>query len=261
MGAAAAAAAPLAAEIPQWRAVLLAAPREARPKNPLASIRISHRSRVVFNHTLPPDTAWFEPAKIRFSDLAAAGHVLVWADVAMEGRDTSTITMLYDFAPGSQRPRVTMHSWWIFGYKERKVDGETVFVTSDRAYYALFDVREFSVEPILVQAYRAGTFVDVTSAHPQLVAGEVATYRSGFQPGVCESDEAMGAYLADMVRLGETQRGIADVTGMLHGESDARFFDLMNTVLHAEKLIPHGQQLGVVAGVARCDPNKKRTRT
>jgi hypothetical protein len=216
---------------------------------------------VVFDHTLPPDTAWFEPVAIHFSDLARAGHVLVWADLADHGHYISTITMLYDFAPGAQRPRVTMHSWRFFGYKERKADGETVFVTSDPAYYTLFDVREFSVEPILLKAYRDGTFVDVTSAHPQLVAAEVAEYRSRFEPGVCEGDEALGAYLADMVRLGETQRGVADVTGMLHPESDAQFFKVMNRVLHAEKLIPRGQQLGVMAGVARCDPDKKRTRS
>ena len=92
------------------------------------------------------------------------------------------------------------------------------------------------------------------------VAAEVAEYRSRFEPGVCEGYETLGAYLADMVRLGETQRGVADVTGMLYPESDAQFFKVMNTLLHAEKLIPPAQQLGVVAGVARCDPNKKRTR-
>ncbi|GAC1614986.1 MAG: hypothetical protein NVS4B13_09550 [Candidatus Elarobacter sp.] len=257
--AAPAAAAPLAAEIPQWRAVLLEGPTDAHHPDPVARIRISHRGRVLVDRSFPPDTAGLRPTAIRFADAGEAGHVLVWADITSSGRDTLTVTVLYDFAPGASKPRVTTHSWGIFGYERRKTESETVFVTSDSTYYALFDARVFSVVPILVRAYRSGTFVEVTSAHPRLVAAEAAKYRSGFQPDVCESEEMAGAYLADMVRSGETERGLADVTRILPPADDARFFEIMNRVLHAHKLIPDTQRLGAVDGIARCDPKKKRS--
>lgn len=255
---AAAAPAPLAAEIPQWRAVLLPGSQNARHDDAPARIRISHRGRVVLDRSLPSDTAMYHPDTVRFSDVAESGHVLVWADVVIQGRDTSRVTVLYDFAPGSPKPHVTSYDWGIFGYEERKDDGKIVFVTSDTTFYALFDARVFSVVPILVRAYRSGTFVDVTTAHPRLVAAQSAEYRSGFQAGVCESSEALGAYLADMVRLGEAEQGVADVTALLFPGGDKQFFQIMNTVLHAKKLIPSTQLLSAAPGVPRCDPNKKR---
>jgi hypothetical protein len=246
------AAAPLAAEIPQWRAALLAASSDSSPPR----IRISHRGPVVVDRSLPPATAGYSPFAIHFADSPAAGHTLVWADVVFEGRDTHTVSVLYDFASGSQTPRVSTRDWDIYGYQKRKANGQTVFVTADPAYYARPDIRTYVVTPILVLAYRSGRFVDVTAANPQLIAAELAKYRSGFKPDVCQSDDAMAAYLADMVRLGQTQRGVADVTRMLNPGSDAQFFANMNSVLHAKKLIPAAQRLGVVAGVSRCDPTK-----
>jgi hypothetical protein len=247
------AAAPVAAEIPQWRAVLLAASSDSSPPK----IRISHHGPVVLNRALPTDAAGYSPYAVRFADSPAPGHTLVWADVILEGRDTRTVSVLYDFAPGSKQPRVTTHSWDIYGYEKRKVNGHTVFVTADPAYYARPDIRTYVETPILVLAYRSGTFVDVTSANPQLIAAELAKYRSGFKPGVCQPDDKMAAYLADMVRLGQTQRGVADVTRMLNPASDAQFFANMNSVLHAKKLIPASLNLAVAAGVPRCDPNKQ----
>lgn len=249
----AAAAASLAAQIPQWRAVLLAAPNESAA----ARIRISHRGPVVVDRALPPVAAGRSPSAIRFIQNPAAGHTVVWADVVFEGRDEHRVSVLYDFAPGSQTPRVTAHDWDIYGYQKRTARGQAVYVTADPAYYTRPDVRSFVVMPILVLAYRSGTFVDVTSANPQLIAAELATYRSGFQPGVCQSDDAMAAYLADMIRLGQTQRGVADVTRMLNPSSDAQFFATMNAALHAKKLVPKAQRLGIVAGIPRCDPNKQ----
>lgn len=249
----AAAAAPLAAQIPQWRAVLLAAPNDSSP----ARIRISHRGPVTVDRALPAVAAGLSPHAIRFAQNPAAGHTVVWADVVFEGRDEHTVSVLYDFGPGSQTPRVTTHDWDIYGYQKRTVKGQAVYVTSDPAYYTRPDVRSTVVMPILVLAYRSGAFVDVTSANPQLITTELATYRSGFQPGVCQTDDAMAAYLADMVRLGQTQRGVADVTRMLKPSSDAQFFDTMNAALHAKKLVPKTQRLGIVPGIPRCDPNKQ----
>src|ERR1700681_3790091 len=226
------AAAPVAAEIPQWRAVLLAASGDSSPPK----IRVSHHGVVVLNRALPADAGGFRPLAVRFADSPAPGHTLVWADVVFDGRDRNTVSVLYDFAPGSQPPRVTTHLWDIYGYERRKVNGHTVFVTADPAYYARPDIRTYVETPILVLAYRSGTFVDVTSANPQLIAAELAKYRSGFKPGVCQPDDKMAAYLADMVRSGQTQRGVADVTRMLNPSSDAQFFANMNSVLHAKKL-------------------------
>ena len=254
-----AAAAPVAAEIPGWRAVLLAAPERAHDDNPVARVRISHGGRVVVDRPLPSATAWFTPGTIRFSNVAGPGHVLVWADVVTSGRDTTTTTVLYDFPAGVAKPRVTSFGWSVFGYEERKIGGKTAYITADGDYYALFDARVFSVTPILVREYRSGTFVDVTPAYPDLVAAEAARYRAAFEPGVCESDEAAGAYLSDMVRVGRADAGVADVTAILRPQSDVSFFKTMNAVLHAKKLLPPERQLRIADGVARCDPQKKST--
>ena len=149
-------------------------------------------------------------------DIDGDGEPEVLVELYSGGAHCCSILNLFQWNEAAGTYANTKRDWADTGFELRDVegDGKVEFISSDVRFGYNFTSFAESRFPVLVYAFVAGDFDDVTARYPALIRsdarGQWRAYRE-LRAEKADVKGALAAYLADKVRLDEGKQGLRQV--------------------------------------------------